>query len=178
MATTSAANRHWVGSGSVRACRYLTRSTASGRTSRLAEVGLASTATSSISSFAPRSIVNNCDFTTALDIQQPQRPPHHQLLRQHSSMATAAYDTSVEAFPSIVIGPDRSIEPQGSFAEAQAQVRFGLSMLCVQIGCPVHSRRWCYSYPPLRSPKSLTYDGPLLRAVYPTMPCHAMPFNG
>jgi hypothetical protein len=36
--------------------------------------------------------------------------------------ATATYDQSVGAFPSIVIGPDRTIEPQGSFAEAQAQV--------------------------------------------------------
>jgi hypothetical protein len=40
-----------------------------------------------------------------------------------SSIATAAYDQSItSAFPSIVIGPDRAIEPQGSFAEAQAQV--------------------------------------------------------
>jgi hypothetical protein len=38
------------------------------------------------------------------------------------STATATYDQSVDSFPSIVIGPDRSIEPQGSFAEAQAQV--------------------------------------------------------
>ena len=38
--------------------------------------------------------------------------------------ATATYDQSIrEPFPSIVIGPERSIEPQGSFAEAQAQVR-------------------------------------------------------
>ena len=39
------------------------------------------------------------------------------------STATAAYDQSIESFPSIVIGADRSIEPQGSFAESQAQVR-------------------------------------------------------
>lgn len=37
--------------------------------------------------------------------------------------ATAAYDQTVETFPSIVIGPNKSIVPQGSFAEAQAQVR-------------------------------------------------------
>ena len=37
--------------------------------------------------------------------------------RFKSTAATAAYDQSVNAFPSIVIGPDRSIEPQGSFAE-------------------------------------------------------------
>jgi hypothetical protein len=43
--------------------------------------------------------------------------------RLMSSAATAAYDQSIQkAFPSIVIGPDRAIEPQGSFAEAQAQV--------------------------------------------------------
>ena len=40
-----------------------------------------------------------------------------------TATATATYDQSVDAFPSILIGPDRSIEPQGSFAEAQAQVR-------------------------------------------------------
>lgn len=40
-----------------------------------------------------------------------------------SSTATATYDQSItSAFPSLVIGPDRAIEPQGSFAEAQAQV--------------------------------------------------------
>ena len=56
-----------------------------------------------------------------LQIQtQQQQRPH----RRTSSLAMpmSTYDTSVEAFPSIVIGPDRSIEPQGSFAEAQAQV--------------------------------------------------------
>ena len=38
--------------------------------------------------------------------------------------ANATYDQSVrEPFPSIVLGPERSVEPQGSFAEAQAQVR-------------------------------------------------------
>jgi hypothetical protein len=42
--------------------------------------------------------------------------------RSKSSAATSTYDQSVDVFPSIVIGPDRSIEPQGSFAEAQAQV--------------------------------------------------------
>lgn len=36
--------------------------------------------------------------------------------------ANATYDQSVrEPFPSIVLGPEKSIEPQGSFAEAQAQ---------------------------------------------------------
>lgn len=44
-------------------------------------------------------------------------------VRQKSmAAATSTFDQSVQAFPSIVIGPDRSIEPQGTFAEAQAQV--------------------------------------------------------
>lgn len=34
----------------------------------------------------------------------------------------AMYNQSVDAFPSIVIGPDKTIVPQGPFAEAQAQV--------------------------------------------------------
>ena len=37
--------------------------------------------------------------------------------------ATAPYDHSVDVFPSIVIGPDGVIQPQGTFAEAQAEVR-------------------------------------------------------
>lgn len=43
--------------------------------------------------------------------------------RLKSTAATSTYDQSIDTFPSIIIGPDRSIEPQGSFAEAQAQVR-------------------------------------------------------
>ena len=39
-----------------------------------------------------------------------------------STAATAAYDQSVDVFPSLIIGANGSIEPQGSFAEAQAQV--------------------------------------------------------
>jgi hypothetical protein len=47
-------------------------------------------------------------------------------LRLKSTMAaTAAYDQTINAFPSIVIGPDRVIVPQGSFAEAQAEVGAG-----------------------------------------------------
>lgn len=39
-----------------------------------------------------------------------------------SAPATATYDQSVrEPFPSIVLGPDKAVEPQGSFAEAQAE---------------------------------------------------------
>lgn len=41
-----------------------------------------------------------------------------------ASLANATYDQSVrEPFPSIVLGPERSVKPQGSFAEAQAEVR-------------------------------------------------------
>ena len=51
--------------------------------------------------------------------------------REKSTMAsTAAYDQSVDAFPSIVIGPDRNILPQGSFAEAQAEVRAPEDIRC------------------------------------------------
>jgi len=35
--------------------------------------------------------------------------------------ATAAYDQSIDTFPSIIVGPNKSIVPLGSFAEAQAQ---------------------------------------------------------
>mmetsp|Transcript_10817 Transcript_10817/g.31484 ORF Transcript_10817/g.31484 Transcript_10817/m.31484 type:complete len:631 (+) Transcript_10817:276-2168(+) len=39
-----------------------------------------------------------------------------------TTTANATYDQSVrEPFPSIILGPEKSIEPQGSFAEAQAQ---------------------------------------------------------
>ena len=42
--------------------------------------------------------------------------------RNMSTAATAAYDQSVDVFPSLIIGANGSIDPQGSFAEAQAQV--------------------------------------------------------
>ena len=43
---------------------------------------------------------------------------------QEAAPANAMYDQSVrEPFPSIVLGPEKSVEPQGSFAEAQAEVR-------------------------------------------------------
>ena len=44
------------------------------------------------------------------------------LRRTMSTAATAAYDQSVDVFPSLIIGANGSIEPLGSFAEAQAQV--------------------------------------------------------
>lgn len=37
--------------------------------------------------------------------------------------ATAAYDQTVDIFPSLVIGANGRIEPVGSFAEVQAEVR-------------------------------------------------------
>jgi hypothetical protein len=41
-----------------------------------------------------------------------------------AAAASAAFDQSIhQPFPSIVIGPQKLIQPQGSFAEAQAQVR-------------------------------------------------------
>ena len=43
-------------------------------------------------------------------------------LRSKSTAATATYDQSIDSFPSIVIGPNGSITPQGTFAEAQAEV--------------------------------------------------------
>ena len=42
-----------------------------------------------------------------------------------SSAATAAYDQSIQSeFPSLVISANNSVEAQGPFAEAQAQVGF------------------------------------------------------
>ena len=41
-----------------------------------------------------------------------------------TSTATAAYDQLVDVFPSLIIGANGSIAPQGSFAEAQAQVSY------------------------------------------------------
>jgi hypothetical protein len=46
-----------------------------------------------------------------------------QASRYKSLAVSAAYDQSIETFPSIVIGPNGTIIPQGSFAEAQAEVR-------------------------------------------------------
>jgi len=41
-----------------------------------------------------------------------------------TATATAAYDQLVDVFPSLIIGANGSIAPQGSFAEAQAQVSY------------------------------------------------------
>jgi hypothetical protein len=50
-----------------------------------------------------------------------------------AALANATYDQSVrEPFPSIVLGPGRSVEPQGSFAEAQAEVR-KMHKICAEI---------------------------------------------
>lgn len=40
------------------------------------------------------------------------------------STASAAYNQTVEAFPSIVIGSDGNLSARGPFAESQAQVSF------------------------------------------------------
>lgn len=53
---------------------------------------------------------------------------------QSSLAATATYDLSVDTFPSIVIGPDKSITPQGPFAEAQAEVRTCICLLATTDG--------------------------------------------
>ena len=42
---------------------------------------------------------------------------------RNASAPSAAYNQTVDAFPSIIIGPNGLISPQGPFAEAQAQVR-------------------------------------------------------
>ena len=50
--------------------------------------------------------------------------------RKKSTAVSATYDQSIDSFPSIVIGPNGTIIPQGSFAEAQAEVRrFQLSIV-------------------------------------------------
>ena len=41
-----------------------------------------------------------------------------------TATATAAYDQLVDVFPSLIIGANGSIAPQGPFAEAQAQVSY------------------------------------------------------
>ena len=60
--------------------------------------------------------------------QHPQKYQQEQQKRFKSAAATSTYDLSLDgsssgSFPSIVIGPDKSIQPQGSFAQAQAEVR-------------------------------------------------------
>jgi hypothetical protein len=53
------------------------------------------------------------------------------------STASAAYNQTVEAFPSIVIGSDGNLSAQGPFAESQAQVSFVcwslLEFVCIHI---------------------------------------------
>eukprot|EP00568_Trieres_chinensis_P003502 CAMPEP_0183301918 /NCGR_PEP_ID=MMETSP0160_2-20130417/7882_1 /TAXON_ID=2839 ORGANISM="Odontella Sinensis, Strain Grunow 1884" /NCGR_SAMPLE_ID=MMETSP0160_2 /ASSEMBLY_ACC=CAM_ASM_000250 /LENGTH=609 /DNA_ID=CAMNT_0025464623 /DNA_START=103 /DNA_END=1932 /DNA_ORIENTATION=+ len=85
------------------------------------------------SSFARRPTKTNDNNSRTLHTANPttvSRPVRRNVLcrlgadsgaRGLSSAATAAYDQSVDVFPSIVIGANGSIEPQGSFAEAQAE---------------------------------------------------------
>lgn len=42
---------------------------------------------------------------------------------RYASSPAAAYNQSIDTFPSIIIGADGLISPRGPFAEAQAQVR-------------------------------------------------------
>lgn len=112
-----ASRQYCTGYRSVSAFGYPYGSTTVSRTFR-GEVTVHPSTVSSARSFRTQSIVTGGgvpqNTATALNVQIQQR--------QQSTVATSTYETSVEAFPSIVIGPDRSIEPQGSFAEAQAQV--------------------------------------------------------
>ncbi len=48
---------------------------------------------------------------------------------RYASSPAAAYSQRVDTFPSIVIGADGFISPQGPFAEAQAQVRYAFYFL-------------------------------------------------
>jgi hypothetical protein len=69
-------------------------------------------------------------FTTTRELSIRPTALNNTSLRFKSTApatATAAYDLSVDSFPSIVIGADRAISPQGSFAEAQAQVGYFIS---------------------------------------------------
>lgn len=51
----------------------------------------------------------------AIEYDEPNEP-------LAAALADATYDQSIrEPFPSIVLGPEQSVEPQGSFAEAQAE---------------------------------------------------------
>ncbi len=59
---------------------------------------------------------NNKIITPFVHIKQQRQT-------QSTLAASAAYQQSIDSFPSIVIGPHRSIVPQGSFAQAQAEVR-------------------------------------------------------
>ena len=65
------------------------------------------------------SSANANDASANIIWDQPLQP----ISRSKSTAASATYDQTVESFPSIVIGPNGSIIPQGSFAEAQAEVR-------------------------------------------------------
>ena len=54
-----------------------------------------------------------------LSTRTTRSTPNHR--RLFSSAPTAAYEQSVDQFPSLIIGANRSLEPVGSFAQAQAE---------------------------------------------------------
>ena len=57
--------------------------------------------------------------------------------------ATAAYDQSIDTFPSIIVGPNKSIVPLGSFAEAQAQVSLSYHHLRLWLHRSLHTTGIC-----------------------------------
>lgn len=70
---------------------------------------------------------NNCNENVGstnsynFDLNGQQKQHHHEQRRCQSSMPPKAPPAQqVSTFPSIVIGPNHSLSPQGSFAEAQA----------------------------------------------------------
>jgi len=116
------------GHRSVHTFRYPSWSTVSVSTaiSRQEPVHATLSSTSITRTFTARSNVDgsngvfwNPTLAAALNLLQLQT--QQQRLKSTVAIPLSTYETSVEVFPSIVIGPDRSIEPQGSFAEAQAQ---------------------------------------------------------
>jgi hypothetical protein len=70
--------------------------------------------------------VNNVNTVTSDHIRfmSTEMPPLFASTATTTTTATSTYNQSIhQPFPSIVIGPQNYIQPQGSFAEAQAQVR-------------------------------------------------------
>ena len=58
------------------------------------------------------------------NVTRPFQNWHEMSIRYSSTSPSAAYNQTVDAFPSIVIGSNGMISPQGPFAEAQAQVSY------------------------------------------------------
>ena len=135
------------GHRSVHTFRYPSWSTVSVSTaiSRQEPVHATFSSTSIIRTFTARSNVDgsngvfwNPTLAAALNLLQLQT--QQQRLKSTVALPLSTYETSVEVFPSIVIGPDRSIEPQGSFAEAQAQVRLVIQSILRSLSSCI---LWC-----------------------------------